>query len=78
MPVGHLDDFVQELKRVGEAAFRKRHLAPVLIVTGRATRGKRAGTEEVTRAISTLWTMDATRGSCTSPPQKSTPRATPS
>ena len=52
MPVGHLDDFVQELKRVGEAAFRKRHPAPVLIVTGRATRGKRAGTEEVTRAIS--------------------------
>jgi hypothetical protein len=52
MLAGHLDDFVQELKRVGEAAFRKRHLAPVLIVTGRATRGKRADTDEVTRVTS--------------------------
>jgi hypothetical protein len=52
MLAGHLDDFVQELKRGGEAAFRKRHLAPVLIVTGRATRGKRADTDEVTRVTS--------------------------
>jgi hypothetical protein len=52
MPAGHLDDFVQELKRVGEAAFRKRHPAPVLIVTGRATRGKRADTDEITRVTS--------------------------
>ncbi len=52
MLAGHLDDFVQELKRVGEAAFRNRHLAPVLIVTGRATRGKRADTNEVTRVTS--------------------------
>jgi hypothetical protein len=52
MPVGHVDDFVQELKRVGELAFRKRHTAPVLIVTGRATRGKRADTDEVTRVTS--------------------------
>jgi hypothetical protein len=52
MLAGHLDDFVQELKRVGEAAFRKRHPAPVLIVTGRATRGKRAATDEVTRVTS--------------------------
>lgn len=51
MPAGHVDDFVQELKRVGEVAFRKRHAAPVLIVTGRATRGKRADADEVTRAI---------------------------
>src|SRR5260221_12312906 len=52
MPVGHVDDFVQELKRVGEVAFRKRHVAPVLIVTGRATRGERAQTNEVTRVTS--------------------------
>src|SRR4051812_11673360 len=52
MLAGHLDDFVQELKRVGEAAFRKRHPSPVLIVTGRATRGKRAETDEVTRVTS--------------------------
>jgi len=52
MAAGHVDDFVQELKRVGEVAFRKRHAAPVLIVTGRATRGKRADTDEVTRVTS--------------------------
>ena len=52
MAAGHVDDFVQELKRVGEVAFRKRHTAPVLIVTGRATRGKRADTDEVTRVTS--------------------------
>jgi hypothetical protein len=52
MPAGHVDDFVQELKRLGESAFRKRHGAPVLIVTGRATRGTRAGTHEVTRVDS--------------------------
>jgi hypothetical protein len=51
MPAGHVDDFVQELKRVGEVAFRKRYATPVLIVTGRATRGKRADTDEVTRLI---------------------------
>ena len=52
MAAGHVADFVQELKRVGELAFRKRHTAPVLIVTGRATRGKRAETDEVTRLVS--------------------------
>jgi FHA domain len=52
MPAGHVDDFVQELKRVGEVAFRKRNAAPVLIVSGRATRGTRAGTEEITRVTS--------------------------
>lgn len=52
MPAGHVDDFVEELKRVGEVAFRKRHTTPVLIVTGRATRGKRAETDEVTRVTS--------------------------
>jgi hypothetical protein len=52
MSAGHVDDFVAELKRLGEVAFRKRHRAPVLIVTGRATRGKRADTEEVTRLVS--------------------------
>jgi hypothetical protein len=52
MPAGHVDDYVQELKRVGEVAFRKRHPTPVLIVTGRATRGTRAGTDEITRVTS--------------------------
>ena len=52
MPAGHVDDFVQELKRLGEVAFRKRNTAPVLIVTGRATRGKRAMTDENTRLVS--------------------------
>jgi FHA domain len=52
VPAGHVDDFVQELKRVGEVAFRKRHPTPVLIVTGRATRGTRAGTDEDTRVTS--------------------------
>src|SRR4029079_1336845 len=31
-----LTDYVQELKKAGEVLFRKRHAAPVLIVTGRA------------------------------------------
>jgi hypothetical protein len=52
MPVGHVDDFVLELKRLGEVTFRKRHASPVLIVTGRATGGKRADTDEVTRVTS--------------------------
>ena len=52
MPAGHVDDYVQELKRVGEVAFRKRHPTPVLIVTGRLTRGTRAGTDEITRLTS--------------------------
>ena len=53
MPAGHLDDFVQELKRLGEVGFRKRHETPVLIVTGRSTRGRRADLdEEETRSIS--------------------------
>jgi FHA domain len=52
MTAGHVDDFILELKRVGEVAFRKRYSAPVLIVTGRATRGKRADTDEVTRVTS--------------------------
>jgi hypothetical protein len=52
MSAGHVDDFVNELKRVGEVAFRKRYAAPVLIVTGRATRAKRGDTDEVTRLIS--------------------------
>jgi FHA domain len=53
MAAGHVADFVQELKRVGEVAFRKRYTAPVLIVTGRATRGKRADTDEdITRLVS--------------------------
>jgi hypothetical protein len=42
MAAAYLDDFVQELQRVGEVAFRRRHTTPVLIVTGRATRGVRA------------------------------------
>jgi hypothetical protein len=47
----YLDDFVQELKRMGEVAFRRRHINPVLVVTGKAGRGMRAirGTDEVTR-----------------------------
>jgi len=32
----YLNDYVEELKRVGEVVFRRRHVAPVLIVTGRA------------------------------------------
>jgi hypothetical protein len=53
MAAGHVDDFVAELKRIGEVAFRKRYPAPVLIVTGRQTRGKRADSSDETRLIST-------------------------
>lgn len=50
MEVAYLEDFVQELKRVGEVAFRRRHSAPVLVVTGQVSRGERAGaTGDVTR-----------------------------
>jgi FHA domain len=52
MPAAYLDDFVQELRQVGEVAFRRRHTTPVLIVTGRAARGERAGADDVTRAVS--------------------------
>jgi hypothetical protein len=54
MAAVYLDDFVQELRRVGEVGFRRRHTTPVLIVTGRATRGARAdasASAEVTRPI---------------------------
>jgi len=32
----YLSDYVEELKRVGEVVFRRRHPSPVLIVTGKA------------------------------------------
>jgi hypothetical protein len=32
----YLTDYVEELKRVGEVVFRRRHPSPVLIVTGKA------------------------------------------
>jgi hypothetical protein len=52
MTAAYLDDFVQELRRVGEVGFRRRYTTPVLIVTGRATRGARANASvEVTRPI---------------------------
>ena len=56
MAAGHVDDFVEELKRLGEVGFRKKHAVPVLIVTGRATRGTRAGTDEITRVTSLVQT----------------------
>jgi hypothetical protein len=37
----YLDDFVGELRKVGERAFRRRYAAPVLIVTGRPGGGRR-------------------------------------
>lgn len=51
--VAYLEDFVQELSRLGEVAFRRRHTVPVLVVTGQASRGERAGadTGDVTRAM---------------------------
>ena len=47
----YLTDYVQELKRVGEVVFRRRHAAPVLIVTGRAAElvsGPEGSSREVT------------------------------
>lgn len=43
----YLTDYVQELKRAGEVVFRRRHAAPVLIVTGRAAElvGERSSRE---------------------------------
>jgi hypothetical protein len=43
----YLTDYVQELKRSGEVVFRRRHAAPVLIVTGRAAElvGERSSRE---------------------------------
>jgi hypothetical protein len=32
----YLNDYIEELKRVGEVVFRRRHPSPVLIVTGKA------------------------------------------
>jgi hypothetical protein len=47
----YLDDFVRELGRVGEVAFRRRHTTPVLVVTGRVTRGERANSIDVTHRV---------------------------
>jgi hypothetical protein len=49
MAAAYLDDYVQELRSLGEVAFRRRHGAPVLIVTGRVTRARRAETGQTTR-----------------------------
>jgi hypothetical protein len=32
----YLEDFARELRQIGEVGFQRRHVAPVLIVTGRA------------------------------------------
>jgi hypothetical protein len=37
----YLDDFVGELRKIGERAFRRRYVVPVLIATGRARGSKR-------------------------------------
>src|SRR5262252_8538633 len=45
MAAVYLDDFARELAQVGEVGFRRRYVAPVLILTGRAVRGGRAGSD---------------------------------
>jgi hypothetical protein len=49
----YLTDYADELKRVGEVVFRRRHPAPVLIVTGRAAELV-AGPEGSSREITLL------------------------
>jgi FHA domain len=43
-----LDDFARELRQIGEVGFRRRHVAPVLIVTGRAAKPGSKGPEGAT------------------------------
>ena len=40
----YLDDYARELAEDGERAFRRRHAAPVLIVSGKSTRKRQRGT----------------------------------
>jgi hypothetical protein len=45
----YLNDYIEELKRVGEVVFRRRHPSPVLIVTGKAAElVERGSSREVT------------------------------
>lgn len=49
MAAVYLTDYVEELKRVGEVVFRRRHASPVLIVTGKAAElVERGSSREVT------------------------------
>src|SRR5262245_49095839 len=48
MPAVYLEDCARELREAGEAAFRRRHRVPVLVVTGQVARGERAGPAEIT------------------------------
>jgi hypothetical protein len=56
MPAQYLDEYVRELKRDGDAAFRARHEAPVLIVTQAASEMKgKADAETTVMADTSGW-----------------------
>jgi hypothetical protein len=56
MPAEYLDEFIRELRRDGEPAFRKHHAEPVLIVTRAAGElGESAGAETTVMADTSGW-----------------------
>lgn len=59
MPAQYVDEYVRELKRDGEDAFRSRLGGPVLVVTKAVTESteKRAATEATVTASSSGWRM---------------------
>jgi hypothetical protein len=59
MPAQYLDEYIRELKRDGEAAFRPRYTTPMLIVTQAAgeLKDKAAASEATVMASSSGWRM---------------------
>lgn len=59
MPAQYLDEYIRELKRDGEGAFRGRYNQPVLVVTKAAGEldAKRPATEATVMASSSGWRM---------------------
>jgi hypothetical protein len=57
MPSQYLDEFIRELRRDGDAAFRSHHAAPVIIVTRAAGESKEenAGAETTVMAETSGW-----------------------
>lgn len=59
MPAQYLDEYIRELKKDGEAAFRARYTQPVLLVTGAGgeLQDRAAASEATVMASSSGWRM---------------------
>jgi hypothetical protein len=55
MPAQYLDEFIRELRRDGDAAFRARHAGPVIIVTQAAGESKDEGASTTVSAETSGW-----------------------